>query len=69
MRAKFNATEVLKVDLMREVIWNDEAFEDLVIDPKTKELVKAAVTSRLRSNENTDLIKGKGNGLLILLHG
>ncbi|KAF6824088.1 P-loop containing nucleoside triphosphate hydrolase [Colletotrichum musicola] len=34
-----------KVDRMREVIWNDQAFEELVINPKTKELVKAVVTN------------------------
>lgn len=60
---------MLEVARMREVIWNDEAFEDLVINPHTKELVKAVVTNRLRSEGSTDLIKGKGNGLFILLHG
>nr|XP_036576490.1 ATPase [Colletotrichum truncatum]KAF6783246.1 ATPase [Colletotrichum truncatum] len=60
---------LLEVAFMREVVWNDEAFKDLVINPKTKRLVQAVVTNRLRSEEGTDLIKGKGNGLFILLHG
>ncbi|KDN68602.1 putative ATPase [Colletotrichum sublineola] len=50
-------------------VWNREAFEDLVIEPKTKDLVKAVVMNRLASEESTDLIQGKGNGLFILLHG
>lgn len=54
---------------MRDVVWNTEAFDFLVIDEETKLLVQAIVTNRLRSSENTDLISGKGNGLFILLHG
>ncbi|KAK1994919.1 ATPase [Colletotrichum falcatum] len=59
----------LEVAFMRDVVWNREAFKDLVIEPKTKDLVKAVVMNRLTSEENTDLIQGKGNGLFILLHG
>ncbi|KAF3797109.1 hypothetical protein GCG54_00009079 [Colletotrichum gloeosporioides] len=59
----------LDVGLIDDVKWNDEAFEHLVIDADTKELVQAVVTTRLRAEENTDLIRGKGNGLFILLHG
>ncbi|KAI8295937.1 AAA family ATPase [Colletotrichum sp. SAR 10_98] len=39
------------------------------IDEETKELVQAVVTTKLRADQNTDLIVGKGNGLFILLHG
>lgn len=49
--------------------WNEEAFELLVIDPETKELVKAVVTNQVNAEEHTDVIRGKGNGLFILLHG
>ncbi|KAH0423628.1 hypothetical protein CcaCcLH18_12044 [Colletotrichum camelliae] len=59
----------LFVDFIEDVKWNNEAFEHLVIDSETKELVKAVVTTQLRAEENTDLIRGKGNGLFILLHG
>ncbi|KAK1846827.1 P-loop containing nucleoside triphosphate hydrolase, partial [Colletotrichum chrysophilum] len=61
--------ETLRVSFMQDVKWNDQAFEDLVIDPNTKDLVKAVVTNTLREEENLDLIEGKGNGLCILLHG
>lgn len=54
---------------MQDVDWNDQAFEDLVIEQSTKDLVKAVVTNRLREDGSLDLIEGKGNGLFILLHG
>lgn len=59
----------LEVAFLQDVRWNNEAFDHLVIDKETKELVKAVVTTRLRAEENTDIIDGKGNGLFILLHG
>ncbi|KAJ0336245.1 hypothetical protein COL922a_008207 [Colletotrichum nupharicola] len=59
----------MDVEFIIDVKWNDQAFEHLVIDMETKELVKAVVTTQLRAEENTDLIHGKGNGLFILLHG
>lgn len=49
--------------------WNEEAFELLVIEEDTKELVKAVVTNQLYSEDHADVIRGKGNGLFILLHG
>ncbi|KAF6822948.1 AAA family ATPase [Colletotrichum plurivorum] len=52
----------LEVAFLEDVEWNDQAFEHLVIDTETKELVKAVVTTQLRAEENTDLIQGKGNG-------
>ncbi|KAJ3545952.1 hypothetical protein NM208_g2248 [Fusarium decemcellulare] len=59
----------LDVHFMKDVVWNTEAFDFLVIEQQTKELVQAVVTNQLRTAENADLIQGKGNGLFILLHG
>ncbi|KAF4943371.1 hypothetical protein FGADI_13469 [Fusarium gaditjirri] len=59
----------LEVDLLQEVTWNEEAFDQLVMDHQTKELVEAVVTNHLDGDIDTDLIHGKGNGLFILLHG
>ena len=59
----------LYVDRISDVSWNKEAFENLVVNPKTKELVQALVTNQLRADRSTDLIRGKGNGLTVLLHG
>lgn len=59
----------LDVHFMKDVVWNTEAFDYLVIEKQTKDLVQALVTNQLRASENADLIQGKGNGLFILLHG
>jgi ATP-dependent Lon protease len=39
------------------------------VEPETKELVQALATNQLEAENATDLIKGKANGLIILLHG
>ncbi|KAH8678493.1 P-loop containing nucleoside triphosphate hydrolase protein [Xylariales sp. PMI_506] len=52
-----------------DVEWNTNAFKHLVIEQGTKDLIEAVVTNQLRAEEGTDLIRGKGNGLFILLHG
>ncbi|KXH32881.1 ATPase [Colletotrichum simmondsii] len=59
----------LDVEFLEDVEWDKEAFEQLVIDDSTKELVEAVVTHQLQEEGDTDLIRGKGNGLFILLHG
>jgi hypothetical protein len=59
----------LDVHYLRDVVWNTEAFDSLVVQEETKVLIRAVVTNQLRTTENADLIHGKGNGLFILLHG
>ncbi|KAE8452952.1 hypothetical protein EG329_012139 [Mollisiaceae sp. DMI_Dod_QoI] len=59
----------LEVDSIQDVIWNKKAFETLVVDPKTKELIQALITNQIVAEKSTDQISGKGNGLIILLHG
>ncbi|KAI1171842.1 hypothetical protein F4777DRAFT_563917 [Nemania sp. FL0916] len=60
---------ILRVGWMEDVTWNEEAFKLLVINEDTKELVQAVVTNQLQAEDQTDMIRGKGNGLFILLHG
>jgi hypothetical protein len=50
------------------------AFDQLELPDGHRDMVKSLVTQHFRdrqstSNEQTDLIKGKGRGLIILLHG
>lgn len=45
------------------------AFDSLVVDHDTKELVQALVTNQVAKEKGTDLMDGKGNGLVILLPG
>src|SRR4051812_26210058 len=44
-------------------------MEQTRLDSKKKELVEAMVRIHASSNMSTDVIEGKGNGLIILLHG
>jgi hypothetical protein len=60
---------MLKAAYISRVVWNMAAFDSLVVDPDTKEMVKALVTNQLEGEKATDLMDGKGNGLVILLHG
>ncbi|ORY13314.1 hypothetical protein BCR34DRAFT_673035 [Clohesyomyces aquaticus] len=59
----------LHVDNIREVQWLRKAFESLVVPLKSKELIEALITTMLAAEESTDIIPGKGNGLIMLLHG
>src|SRR6266498_3087933 len=59
----------LVADRIFDVKWNREAFQTLVIDRKARDLIRALVSNQLVSEKSTDLIAGKGNGLILLLHG
>lgn len=61
--------EELDMDRISDVCWNTEAFDNLVIDDTTRKLIKALVMRQLEADKGTDLIAGKGQGLIILLHG
>ncbi|KAL7798744.1 AAA family ATPase [Trichoderma afarasin] len=59
----------VKLDGLRQVSWNTRAFESLVLKEKTKRLIRALVSNQIEAEKSTDLISGKGNGLIMLLHG
>ncbi|KAH7144376.1 hypothetical protein B0J13DRAFT_43347 [Dactylonectria estremocensis] len=60
----------LRVDSITHVTWNKAAFKQLVAPEETKELVMAMVTEHGQwSSATIDIIEGKGQGLLMLLHG
>lgn len=59
----------LYADRIYDVKWNKEAFESLVIDRKARDLITALVSTHIAAEKGTDLIMGKGNGLILLLHG
>ncbi|KAJ3577865.1 hypothetical protein NPX13_g2702 [Xylaria arbuscula] len=57
---------------VREVEWNKAAFQKVVMNSKEKDLIQALVSNQLAveaSTPDADLIEGKGNGLILLLHG
>ena len=61
----------VKLNIMQteRVLWNKKAFNRLVLDQQSKELIRALVSVHLGSKITGDIIAGKGNGLIILLHG
>jgi AAA+ superfamily predicted ATPase len=59
----------LWVDQIYEVGWNKIAFDNLVVDRDTKELIQALVMNQVEAERGTDVIGGKGNGLIMPLHG
>lgn len=57
-------------DGLGDLNWNYEAFESLRLNAMTKHLVQALVKGhKARSIEFEDVVPGKGQGLIFLLHG
>ncbi|KAF7905798.1 hypothetical protein EAF00_000077 [Botryotinia globosa] len=59
----------LHADWLSEVVWDKKAFKRLVLAQTTKDLIEASVVNQIAAEKSTDLISGKGNGLILLLHG
>ncbi|KAE9368085.1 P-loop containing nucleoside triphosphate hydrolase protein [Stipitochalara longipes BDJ] len=59
----------LAIEYLHDIDWNTKAFDRLVLKHHKKELVKALVTVHVTASASTDVIEGKGNGLIMLLHG
>jgi hypothetical protein len=64
------------VDNTRQIAWNDSCFEQLVLPEQQKDLVQALVAEHTQRTVATsskhgfdDIIKGKGRGLILVLHG
>ncbi|KAI1759795.1 hypothetical protein GGR53DRAFT_523588 [Hypoxylon sp. FL1150] len=56
---------------IKEITWNEHAYDSLVLQPNTKEIVKALVESHKYHPASSidDVIQGKGKGLVAVLHG
>jgi hypothetical protein len=56
---------------IKEIAWNDEAFDTLVLPKQIKQNLKGLVSSHRFSATKTidDVIVGKGKGLNVVLHG
>jgi hypothetical protein len=58
------------VEQVEEVQWSENAFENLVLEEESKNMVQALVTTHHVAGEGfDDIIKGKGKGLIFLLYG
>ncbi|KAJ7651008.1 AAA family ATPase [Roridomyces roridus] len=62
---------LLFIDNYSEIVWNEASFDRLVLPEGSKTLIRALVTSHLRPEDSKfdDIIKGKGRGLVNVLHG
>jgi SpoVK/Ycf46/Vps4 family AAA+-type ATPase len=69
LQANSDITVNLLVEYTSSVSWNKEAFDTLAVDDETKTLIRALVTNKIAAEKSTDLMSGKGNGLIVLLHG
>jgi hypothetical protein len=56
---------------IKEIEWNDEAFQSLVLPKNQKHVVKALVSAHKFHAAETidDVVQGKGRGLVFVLHG
>ncbi len=56
---------------VKEIVWNEGAYDSLVLEDNTKEIVKALVESHKYHPAESidDVIQGKGKGLVAVLHG
>lgn len=56
---------------VRDIDWNEGAFESLVLPPNQKSIVRALVESHKFHAAKTidDVVQGKGRGLVAVLHG
>jgi SpoVK/Ycf46/Vps4 family AAA+-type ATPase len=60
----------LNVDGVSHIEWNDTAYDRLVIAPPRKRLLRALVEEHKHQKAQTDdMIRGKGQGLILLLNG
>ncbi len=68
----FTAKKFLEffVDNISPIQWNKQCFDDLVLDPNTKKTVQALVSMHSKDRESMDdIVDGKGQGLVCVLHG
>ncbi|KAL5450209.1 hypothetical protein PMIN05_000936 [Paraphaeosphaeria minitans] len=59
----------LNMDQISPVVWLNRTFDSLVLNRKTKELIAALASKQISAAKATDVVAGKGNGLVLLLHG
>ncbi|KAK0640441.1 Protein CdcH [Lasiodiplodia hormozganensis] len=60
----------LYIDLVKEVNWNHAAFDRLILPGNYKQLILAFVESQAQNRDVfDDIIEGKGQGIIMLLHG
>ncbi|KAH8924864.1 hypothetical protein BT69DRAFT_36429 [Atractiella rhizophila] len=63
----------IKVDEVKEIVFDEDAYEHLVLDEDHKDMIKCLVDATAGENKTnkivTDVISGKGGGAIVVLHG
>lgn len=62
-------TELLYVENISKVEWYKTAFTRLVLPSRMKDLIRAMIVDRKVEKHSSDIFYGKGEGLIMLLHG
>ncbi|KAF9064231.1 P-loop containing nucleoside triphosphate hydrolase protein [Rhodocollybia butyracea] len=60
------------LEKLSPVRWNEDSFDQLVLPLQQKDMVKGLVQSHMKSDKKggfDDFIKGKGKGMVMVLHG
>lgn len=59
----------LNVDKIKDIEWDEDAFDNLVLPADRKTLLKSLVEAHNQQLGFDDFIKGKGKGLVVNLFG
>lgn len=56
---------------LSEIVFDELAFDQLVLKPEYKKMIKALVETHAGSGEGLakDIVTGKGGGMVMVLHG
>ncbi|SPO06505.1 uncharacterized protein DNG_09195 [Cephalotrichum gorgonifer] len=58
------------VDSLEDIQWNSDCFDSLVLDKSVKKTMQALVSVHSQERDTfDDIVKGKGQGLVCVLHG
>lgn len=62
---------LILVDHLSEIVFDELAFDQLVVRPEYKKMIKALVETHAGQNDGLarDLVAGKGGGMVMVLHG
>ena len=57
----------IRVDDVKDIEWDDQAFNNLALPQEKKEMILAFANSQIRHEQNTgNVVQGKGNGVIVL---
>ncbi|KAG8740936.1 hypothetical protein FRC10_003551 [Ceratobasidium sp. 414] len=61
----------ISVDALSEIVFNEKAFDRLVLSDEYKDIIKAQVETFSKKSDQlvSDLVENKGGGMVMVLHG